>query len=164
MAKKDTFRIVTRGSDGSLLIRDYPTCDPLLQMHLQIGTDDCSTDLALRGMPVFRGLIGPIPEGKNIVRYESPEVFVFLEFLLIEGLHIGFLARDRSGIHQAFQRAVHRAHAFAGARLHRVFDLIELSLADQVGHGRRVDEDFECGDAAGSVGRSAKLLRNDATQ
>jgi hypothetical protein len=75
MANKDTFRIVTRGSDGSLLIRDYPTCDPLLDMHLQIGTDDCSTDLEIRGMPVFRGLIGPIPEGKTIVRYESPEVF-----------------------------------------------------------------------------------------
>ncbi len=75
MAKKDTFRIVTRGSDGSLLIRDYPSCEPILKMHLQIGTDDCSTDLALRGMPVFRGLIGPMPEGKNIVRYESPEVF-----------------------------------------------------------------------------------------
>lgn len=75
MAKKDTFRIVTRGSDGSLLIRDYPTCDPIAQVHLQVGTDDCSTDLAIRGMPVFRGLIGPIPEGKNIVRYESPEVF-----------------------------------------------------------------------------------------
>ena len=26
-------------------------------------------------MPVFRGLIGPMPEGKGIVRYESPEVF-----------------------------------------------------------------------------------------
>jgi len=26
-------------------------------------------------MPVFRGLIGPMPEGKNIVRYETPEVF-----------------------------------------------------------------------------------------
>lgn len=75
MAKKDTFRIVTRGSDGSLLIRDYPSCEPILKMHLQIGTDDCSTDLLLRGMPVFRGLIGPMPEGKNIVRYESPEVF-----------------------------------------------------------------------------------------
>ena len=75
MAKKDTFRIVTRGSDGSLLIRDYPNCDPISQMHLQVGTDDCSTDLAIRGMPVFRGLIGPIPEGNNIVRYESPEVF-----------------------------------------------------------------------------------------
>ncbi|MGI9473937.1 MAG: hypothetical protein ACR2NZ_20505 [Rubripirellula sp.] len=58
-----------------MLIRDYPSCEPILKMHLQIGTDDCSTDLGLRGMPVFRGLIGPIPEGKNIVRYESPEVF-----------------------------------------------------------------------------------------
>ena len=75
MAKKDTYRVVTRGSDGSLLIRDYPTCDPLLKSHVQIGTDDCSTDLDLRGLPVFRGLIGPMPEGKNIVRYESPEVF-----------------------------------------------------------------------------------------
>jgi hypothetical protein len=26
-------------------------------------------------MPVFRGLIGPMPEGKGIVRYEAPEVF-----------------------------------------------------------------------------------------
>jgi hypothetical protein len=26
-------------------------------------------------MPVFRGLIGPMPEGKGVVRYESPEVF-----------------------------------------------------------------------------------------
>lgn len=75
MTKKDTFRIVTRASDGSILIRDYPTCDPILRSHVQIGTDDCSTDLALRGMPVFRGLVGPIPEGKSIVRYESPEVF-----------------------------------------------------------------------------------------
>lgn len=75
MAKKDTFRIVTRGTDGNLLIRDYMTCDPIIDSHLQIGTDDCSTDLELRGMPVFRGLIGPMPEGKNVVRYESPEVF-----------------------------------------------------------------------------------------
>jgi hypothetical protein len=44
-------------------------------MHTQIGIDDCSTDLGLRGMPVFRGLIGPMPEGKNVIRYESPEVF-----------------------------------------------------------------------------------------
>lgn len=75
MAQKDTFRVVTRGMDGSLLIRDYPTCDPIIKSHFQIGTDDCSTDLALRGMPVFRGLIGPMPEGNNVVRYESPEVF-----------------------------------------------------------------------------------------
>ena len=73
--KKDTYRIVTRGSDGELNTRDYSQAESIMKMHTQIGVDDCSTDLDLRGMPVFRGLIGPIPEGKNIVRYESPEVF-----------------------------------------------------------------------------------------
>jgi hypothetical protein len=72
---KDTFRVVTRGADGKIRIRDYNQPDALLRMHTQIGVDDCSTDLALRGQPVFRGLIGPMPEGKNIIRYESPEVF-----------------------------------------------------------------------------------------
>jgi hypothetical protein len=75
MAKKDTFRVVTRAGDGTLMIRDYPDSDALLESHTQIGVDDCSTDLALRGLPVFRGLIGPMPEGKNIIRYETPEVF-----------------------------------------------------------------------------------------
>ncbi len=72
---KDTFRIVTRGTDGTLHIRDYNRQDSLLRTHTQIGVDDCSTDLGLRGQPVLRGLIGPMPEGKNIIRYESPEVF-----------------------------------------------------------------------------------------
>jgi hypothetical protein len=72
---KNTTRVVTRASDGTLRIKDYPSPDSLLEMHTQIGIDDCSTDLALRGMPVFRGLIGPMPEGKDVVRYETPEVF-----------------------------------------------------------------------------------------
>ena len=75
MGHKNTVRVVTRAADGTLRIRDYPTTDPLLEMHTQIGIDDCSTDLTLRGMPVFRGLIGPMPEGKGVVRYETPEVF-----------------------------------------------------------------------------------------
>jgi len=73
--KKDTVRVVTRGGDGQLRIKDYPTHEPLARSHMQVGVEDCSTDLALRGLPVFRGLIGPIPEGKTIIRYESPEVF-----------------------------------------------------------------------------------------
>jgi len=72
---KDTFRVVTRGTDGKLRIKDYARTESILKLHTQIGIDDCSTDLGLRGKPVFRGLIGPMPEGKNIVRYESPEVF-----------------------------------------------------------------------------------------
>jgi hypothetical protein len=73
--KKDTFRVVTRGTDGQLRIRDYDSQEDLLKRHPQIGIEDCSTDLGLRGMPVFRGLIGPMPEGTNVIRYESPEVF-----------------------------------------------------------------------------------------
>jgi hypothetical protein len=72
---KSTYRVVTRGSDGSLRIRDFDSEEPLLRTHIKIGVDDCSTDLTLRGKPVFRGLIGPIPDGKGIARYESPEVF-----------------------------------------------------------------------------------------
>ena len=75
MSHKNTVRVVTRAADGTLRIRDYPTTEPLLEMHTQIGIDDCSTDLALRGLPVFRGLIGPMPEGKTVIRYETPEVF-----------------------------------------------------------------------------------------
>jgi len=73
--KKTAFRVVTRGSDGQIRIRDYDRQEDLLKRHLQVGVDDCSTDLSLRGMPVFRGLIGPMPESGSIVRYESPEVF-----------------------------------------------------------------------------------------
>jgi hypothetical protein len=72
---KDVVRVVTRGADGKLRIRDYPSHEPLQKLHTQVGVDDCRTDLALRGLPVFRGLIGPMPEGKNVIRYESPDVF-----------------------------------------------------------------------------------------
>ena len=72
---KDTFRIVSRSPDGQLRIIDVAHQDDLLKMHTQVGCDDCSTDLALRGLPVLRGLIGPMPEGQNVVRYETPEVF-----------------------------------------------------------------------------------------
>jgi hypothetical protein len=70
-----TFRIVTRGADGELRTKDYLRPDSLIKKHTQIGVDDCSTDLSLRGLPIFRGLIGPMPEAKNVVRYESPDVF-----------------------------------------------------------------------------------------
>ncbi len=73
--KKDTFRVVTRGVNGQLRIKDYSNKESLANLHTQIGVDDCNTDLDLRGMPVFRGLIGPMSEGKTIVRYESPDVF-----------------------------------------------------------------------------------------
>lgn len=76
--KKDTFRVVTRGVDGQIRIKDYGDKETLLKLHTQIGVDDCNTDLDLRGMPVFRGLIGPMSEDKTVVRYETPDVFEVL--------------------------------------------------------------------------------------
>jgi hypothetical protein len=75
MSKHDTYRIVSRGTDGQLRIRDYPSTESLLRLHTQVGVDDCSTDLSLRGLPVFRGLIGPMTDEKGAVRYETPDVF-----------------------------------------------------------------------------------------
>ena len=75
---KDTWRIVTQGRDGELIVHDFDKAEDILSSHLQVGIDDCSTDLGLRGAPVFRSLIGPMPEGDNVVRYESPEVFEML--------------------------------------------------------------------------------------
>lgn len=75
MAKKKIFRVVTRGQNGELREKQYDSEEQLLDLHTQIGVDDCSTNLSLRGLPVFRGLIGPMTDTDNAVRYESPEVF-----------------------------------------------------------------------------------------
>jgi len=72
---KRTWRLVTRATDGSLVIRDFDSAEGIQRSHLQVGTDDCSVDLDLRGAPVFRKLVGPMPEGRDVVRYETPDVF-----------------------------------------------------------------------------------------
>jgi hypothetical protein len=77
---KTTVRVVTRASNGALRTKDYANVELLLQMHTRVGSDDCSTDLAVRGYPLFRGLIGPMLEGKEIVRYESSDVFESLTY------------------------------------------------------------------------------------
>ncbi len=55
--------------------KDFDSFDGISQLHEQVGIDDCSTDLSLRGMPIFKGLVGPMSESKTVVRYESPDVF-----------------------------------------------------------------------------------------
>lgn len=73
--KRHIYRVVTRGADGEYRIRDYMSEEEILRRHIQVGVDDCSTDMSIRGRPVFKGLIGPMPEAGGVVRYESPEVF-----------------------------------------------------------------------------------------
>ena len=73
--KRETYRVVSRGVDGELRIRDYDSEEEVLKRHTQVGIDDCSSDLKIRGCPVLRGLIGPMGETGGIIRYETPEVF-----------------------------------------------------------------------------------------
>ncbi len=70
-----TIRIVSRETDGSLRVKDFESMDAMLELYDQTGIDDCNTELTLRGYPVFKGLIGPIADGKKIARYETPSVF-----------------------------------------------------------------------------------------
>ena len=67
--KKDMFRVVTRGENGELRVKQYTSTTTLQKLHTQVGVDDCSTNLSLRGLPVFRGLIGPMTDEDSIVRY-----------------------------------------------------------------------------------------------
>ena len=48
---------------------------PYVRMTELYGPKPLLARLEIRGQPVFRGLIGPMPDGKNVIRYESPEVF-----------------------------------------------------------------------------------------
>lgn len=75
MTNGKTIRVVSRESDGSLRVRDYDSFDSVCRNHEQVGIDDCSTDLSLRGLPVLKGLVGPIPEGRKVARYETADVF-----------------------------------------------------------------------------------------
>ena len=73
--KRHIYRVVTRGPEGEYRIRDYMTEEEILRRHIQVGIEDCSLDMSLRGRPIFKGLIGPLAESGGVVRYESPEVF-----------------------------------------------------------------------------------------
>ena len=75
LMRQHIFRVITRGPEGEYRIRDYVSEDEIRRWHVQIGVSDCCLDVSLRGSPVFKGLIGPMPEAGGVLRYESPEVF-----------------------------------------------------------------------------------------
>jgi len=72
---KKTFRVVSRASNGSFMMSDFLSERSLTKEFEQVGMDDCSTDLSLRGLPILSGLVGPMADGPKVVRYETPAVF-----------------------------------------------------------------------------------------
>jgi hypothetical protein len=73
--KRHIFRVVTRGPEGEYRIRDYVSEEEIRRWHVQTGNSDYSLDVSVRGRPIFKGLIGPMPATGGVLRYESPEVF-----------------------------------------------------------------------------------------
>jgi hypothetical protein len=70
------YRLVDRDGAGEPRVRDFSDVAELAARFEKIGGDDCSADLRMRGLPVFRGLVGPMPERDgSIARYETPEIF-----------------------------------------------------------------------------------------
>jgi len=74
MAKKNIL-IAAHDDRGNIVETFLESADALIAQYEQVGIDDCSTDLSLRGYPVVRGLVGPIPESKTTVRYEAASAF-----------------------------------------------------------------------------------------
>lgn len=72
------YRVVSRSETGEIVQRDYKDLRSLVKDFHQIGVEEDSYTMRLHGEPVFRGLIGPLSEGKTIVRYETPDVYATL--------------------------------------------------------------------------------------
>ncbi|MDO4583692.1 MAG: hypothetical protein Q4D62_06265 [Planctomycetia bacterium] len=74
---KRIYRVVTQGVDGNILTEDFDSIEDVKRRYRQKGTDDCTMIKHLKKLPVFEGLIGPLPEGP-FIRYESKAVFELL--------------------------------------------------------------------------------------
>src|SRR5687767_2277143 len=86
------------------------------------------------------------------------------ELRLVDAFLVRVLAADRAFVEQLLDRAVHGPHAVRRAALHRIFQLVELALTDQVRDCRGVHHDFQRCDAPGLAGARDQLLGDHAAQ
>ncbi|MFO0948109.1 MAG: hypothetical protein U1D30_19685 [Planctomycetota bacterium] len=91
-----TYRVVTKNENGGVQHRDYTSLESLLADFEQIGIEEDSYTMRLHGEPVFKGLIGPMSDGKSIIRYETPEVFAMLTEQWSKNLKNGKLPKGSS--------------------------------------------------------------------
>jgi hypothetical protein len=71
-----TYRVYFLDSAGVKQKKEYKSAQQLLEEYEQVGVEEDSYTLRLHGEPVLKGLIGPMSDGKSIVKYETPQVFV----------------------------------------------------------------------------------------
>ena len=75
----------------------------------------------------------------------------FRELLFVIRLLVGFHSTDFALVDQFHQGRIHGLHTDCATALHRGFQLIQFSLADDIGNRRGVDEDFQRGNSTGLV-------------
>lgn len=73
-----TYRVVFKSKAGKVEQKDFKDQASLLKAYEQVGVEEDSYTLRLHGEPVLKGLVGPISDGKQVVRYETPEVYAQL--------------------------------------------------------------------------------------
>lgn len=73
-----TYRVVFKTKTGKVEQKDFKDVDSLLNAYEQTAVEEDSYTLRLHGEPVLKGLVGPISDGKHVVRYETPEVYAEL--------------------------------------------------------------------------------------
>ena len=73
-----TYRLVFVNKTGALQQKDFEDVAELAKQYEQLGVEEDSYTIRLHVEPVFRGLIGPLSEGKSVIRYETPEAFASL--------------------------------------------------------------------------------------
>lgn len=73
-----TYRVVFKTKSGKVEQKDYKDVASLLKAYEQVGVEEDSYTLRLHGEPLLKGLVGPISDGKTVVRYETPEVYAQL--------------------------------------------------------------------------------------
>jgi hypothetical protein len=71
-----TYRVYYLDKDGIKRQKDYKNQEALTAEYEQVGVEEDSYTIRLHGEPLLRGLIGPLSEGKTIVKYETKEVFI----------------------------------------------------------------------------------------
>lgn len=84
-----TYRVVTKTDNGKIEQTDFKDLRSLLEVYDQTGVEEDSYTMRLHGEPIFKGLIGPMSEGKSIIRYETPEVFAICTEQWSKGLRNG---------------------------------------------------------------------------
>jgi hypothetical protein len=87
-----------------------------------------------------------------------------VQVLRVDRVRLCDVLREHTLLHESAQVLVERVHPDRGSGLHRGVELRDLTLADHVGHGRRVDQHLGRDRAPALLSEWKERLADDALQ